>query len=96
MDTAWPIAGALDLGHADSALAELRDLEDSEGKDYLAKLLQRRVAFHNADLDWHQREVIERAFRRGEILVVCSTTTLAMGLNLPARNVFIDNGTLGP
>lgn len=90
IETARPIAAALDLGHADDALAELRDLEDSEGKDYLAKLLQCRVAFHNADLDWHQREVIERAFRRGEVLVVCSTTTLAMGLNLPARNVFID------
>lgn len=34
--------------------------------------------------------MIERGFRKNEIMIVCATTTLAVGLNLPARNVFID------
>ncbi|NUQ46856.1 MAG: DEAD/DEAH box helicase [Phycisphaerae bacterium] len=90
METARAIAAALDVAPARGTLAELNDLEDSEGKDYLTRLLERRVAYHNADLDWHQRDIIERGFRRGEIAVICATTTLAMGMNFPARNVFID------
>lgn len=90
METARAIAADLDEISAQGALAELNDLEESGGKDYLTELLQRRAAYHNADLDWHQRDVIERGFRRNEIMVVCATTTLAMGMNLPARNVFID------
>ena len=90
MRTAKMIANLLPTVPAKSALVELNELEDSEGKDQLASLLQRRVAYHNADLDWDQRELIERGFRQSEIMVVCATTTLAMGVNLPARNVLID------
>lgn len=32
---------------------------------------------------------MERYFRNGEIRILLSTSTLAMGINLPARNVFI-------
>lgn len=90
LSTAQGIARELGGKPSEAPLAELHDLEDSEGKDYLAKLLACGVAYHNADLDWDQRDVVERGFRRGEIKVVCATTTLAMGINLPARNVFID------
>jgi len=84
------IAEGLKVKPAATALAELQDLEDSQGKDILAELLNHGIAYHNADLDWDQRDVIERGFRRNEIMVVCATTTLAVGINLPARNVFID------
>ena len=33
---------------------------------------------------------MEKHFKNGNIKVLCSTTTLAMGLNLPAQNVLID------
>jgi helicase len=78
------------LPPARNALAEVDHLEDSDGKDILLKLLEHSVAYHNADLDWDQRDIVERYFRKGEIRLVCATSTLAMGLNLPARNVFID------
>lgn len=90
VEAARRIAHGLQVKPAAAALAELADLEDSEGKDILTVLLEHRVACHNADLDFDQRDVIERGFRRNEIMVVCATTTLAVGINLPARNVFID------
>jgi len=90
LDVARAVARALSAAPAARALRDIGDLDDSQGKDVLAGLLQRRVAYHNADLDWDQRHVIERWFREGEIAVICATTTLALGINLPARNVFID------
>jgi helicase len=90
VEAARRIAEGLKVKPAATALEELAGLEDSEGKDILAQLLVHGVAYHNADLDWDQRDVIERGFRKNEIMVVCATTTLAVGINLPAKNVFID------
>ena len=84
------IAKSLTVPSAAQALNDLNHLEDSRGKDLLGQMLERGVAYHNTDLDAEQRDIVERWFRQGEIKVICSTTTLAMGLNLPARNVFID------
>jgi superfamily II RNA helicase len=41
------------------------------------------------------RESIEDVFRDGELNYLCCTTTLFQGVNLPARNVFIDTPTRG-
>jgi replicative superfamily II helicase len=45
--------------------------------------------FHNADLDKDKRHILEKRFRTGEIQYVIATSTLAWGLNLPARRVVI-------
>jgi helicase len=90
VSTAAAIAKRLAAERADGAYDELRELEDSEGKDILLRLLSRGAAYHNSDLDRDQRDVIERHFRRGGIKALCATSTLAMGMNLPAKNVFVD------
>lgn len=79
----------LSLPPAEEAVEELRDLEDCEARDVLSELLANGIAFHHADLPLACRELVERHFRKGGIRVLFSTTTLAMGLNLPARNVLI-------
>ncbi len=74
---------------ASGAIEELKSFEESYSKDLLFSLLSRGIALHNADLSWEERDLVERYFRKGEIKILLSTSTLAMGINLPARNVFI-------
>lgn len=55
----------------------------------LQMAMMRGMAYHHAGLDVSDRKLVEKAFLDGKIKVLCSTTTLAMGLNLPARLVVI-------
>ena len=79
------------LAPAASALRDLAQLEETTAKAHLERLLQSGVAVHHADLTREEREVVERHARLGEIRAVCATATLAMGMNLPFRNVLIDH-----
>jgi helicase len=74
---------------ASAAIDELKLFEESYSKDLLLSLLSSGIAIHNADLSWEERDLVERYFRKGEIKILLSTSTLAMGINLPAKNVFI-------
>lgn len=47
------------------------------------------VGFHNAGLSHDDRSTIENEFLVGNINILCSTSTLAMGVNLPAYLVII-------
>ena len=55
----------------------------------LALCLKKEIAFHHSGLAGKQRELIEDNFRDGRIKVICSTPTLAMGLDLPAFRTII-------
>jgi len=53
----------------------------------LAFCVAKGIAFHHAGLVAKQRELVEDAFRSGEIKIICATPTLAYGLDLPAFRV---------
>lgn len=55
----------------------------------LADTIRMGAAFHHAGLKPKQRQLIEDNFRRNVIKVICSTPTLAAGVNLPARRAII-------
>ncbi|UCD03046.1 MAG: DEAD/DEAH box helicase [Candidatus Aenigmatarchaeota archaeon] len=55
----------------------------------LGYVLQRGAVFHHAGLVAKQRHLIEDAFRKGLIKVICATPTLAAGVNLPAYRVVV-------
>ncbi|RKP35955.1 P-loop containing nucleoside triphosphate hydrolase protein, partial [Dimargaris cristalligena] len=47
------------------------------------------VAFHHAGLDLSDRRLVENLFIEGMVKVICTTSTLAVGVNLPAHLVVI-------
>ena len=57
----------------------------------LRALIPLGVAFHHAGLPASYRKLVENLFRENKIKVICSTPTLAAGVNLPARTVIINS-----
>ena len=61
------------------------------GSPELRKLVGCGVAFHHAGLDAQDRSAIETSFLRDGLSVICCTSTLAVGVNLPCHLVVIKN-----
>jgi replicative superfamily II helicase len=55
----------------------------------LLKTVPEGIAFHNAGLTMEERDLLESAFRAGTILCLVATTTVAVGVNLPAKRVIL-------
>ncbi len=65
-------------------------IEDSVRTAELAKMVKNGVAYHHAGLLPMQKEVIEQLFTQKRIKVIFTTETFALGINMPARTVIID------
>jgi replicative superfamily II helicase len=55
----------------------------------LGEAVRNGVGFHHAGLVKQDRDIVEDAFKAGHIKILVSTSTLAWGVNLPARVVVI-------
>lgn len=94
------LTALLALNRLSKESKELLDLakfiEQHIHKQYsLAHFVRRGTAFHYGNMPSLLREGIETVFRSGQLDFLCCTTTLFQGVNLPARNVFIDTPTRG-
>ncbi|UCD17670.1 MAG: DEAD/DEAH box helicase [Candidatus Zixiibacteriota bacterium] len=96
LDAAFQLASSVDWKEARRTLTRLEENEPSFLIRSLRQTLSRGVAFHNADLTVCQRRAIEEGFRSGEVRVIFSTPTLAMGVNLPAETVFLETMKYAP
>lgn len=85
------LANQLALPAAQEALDALPTEDPSTSSERLRAALAGGVAFHNADLNRIERQVLEEEFRRNDtnLRVLVATTTLAMGVNTPAGAVVI-------
>ena len=55
----------------------------------LSDLVKKGIAFHHSGLLNAQRNYIENAFKDNLIKAICATTTLGLGVNLPAHTVLV-------
>lgn len=92
-DTAKDIASLIDSYDASPALEEAADyIEQFIHKDYtLASDLRKGVAFHYGPLPSSVRVMVENLVKAGDIKFIACTSTLAEGINLPAKNLFLMN-----
>jgi len=68
---------------------ENHDIAAQTKIERLQRALFSGIAYHHAGLDVEDRRLIEQAFSAGKLRALCATSTLAMGVNLPAHLVIV-------
>lgn len=71
-------------------LCERFGITETERAADMRQLLARGVAYHHAGLHPMLKEVVERLFSDRSIRMIFTTETFALGINMPARTVVID------
>lgn len=72
-----------------NGLRNLNKLTNSIKEKDLSEMAKLGFAYHHAGLSLGDRNSVENSFKNGSIKILCSTSTLAVGINLPAYLVII-------
>jgi replicative superfamily II helicase len=72
-----------------SEAIKLQELKNKAANSKLKGCLPCGIAFHHAGLSAEDKAIIEGGFKEGAIRILVSTSTLAWGVNLPARVVIV-------
>jgi len=74
-----------EVEHLDDLKRELTKLKNRGVNGLLVDAIRRGIGVHHSGLDKKYRQAVERHFRTGQIKIVFSTETLALGINMPCR-----------
>ncbi|MCP4762483.1 MAG: DEAD/DEAH box helicase [archaeon] len=77
----------ISINHLSEKSDEMKKIRG--GSPDLRSLIKDGIAFHNAGLLPQERHMIEELYRKRYVKVICCTTTLAAGVNTPARLVIL-------
>ena len=47
------------------------------------------IGFHHAGMTSEERSIVEKGYRSGALLILMATSTVAAGVNLPAKRVIL-------
>ncbi len=76
-----------DKNHLQEQTEYLKNIQG--GSEMLRSLIPKGIAFHNAGLTPQERHAVEKLYNQRALKVICCTTTLAAGVNTPARVVIL-------
>ncbi|MGE5341171.1 MAG: DEAD/DEAH box helicase [Candidatus Omnitrophota bacterium] len=66
------------------------DIWDEERTQSIRILVRKGIAYHHAGIHPLLKEILERLFTRKLIKIIFTTETFALGVNMPARTVVLD------
>ncbi len=79
----------LDRESLETVCKELHKFSEPCSEALEKQTIPNGIGYHHAGLSFERRKIVEQAFRSGNLMVLVATTTLSMGVNLPAHLVIV-------